>query len=207
MDGRPQAFEGRASGAVGTTKQLSKSRAKGTALSRAPAERRLGDRALPSQRLGALAVLAAQARGRASDTILHGCARLRSGARRLSRCRRRKAEVQEWRNPIFEDRYQRKGNQRQPRFRPLARRHAGAGQTGRDWPHADRGRTVRFDRIFEDAVVASGAGTKKLWLELLMSCGAGGRGDRMRLAKAPTRIDPVHLSSWPFPLAIGRRQV
>src|SRR6476660_806198 len=100
MDGRPQDFEGGSKGAVGAAKQLSQCRAKGTALSRTPAERRLGDRALPSQRFGALALLDAQTRGRASDTILHGFARLRSAARRLSRARRRKAGVQEWRDPV-----------------------------------------------------------------------------------------------------------
>ena len=52
-------------------------------LSRAPAERRLGDRAVPSQRLGAVAVLDAQAGGRASQAILPGRARLRSAAGRL----------------------------------------------------------------------------------------------------------------------------
>ena len=71
-------------------------------LSRAAAERRLGDRSLPSQRLGALAVLAAQARGRASEAVLPGRARLRSAAGRLSRTRRREAELQERRNHVFE---------------------------------------------------------------------------------------------------------
>src|SRR5436190_23377295 len=91
MDGRPQAFEGRASGAVGTTKQLSKSRAKGITLSRASAERRLGDRSLSSQRLGALALLAAQARGRAPHAILPRLPGLRSAAGRLWRARWREA--------------------------------------------------------------------------------------------------------------------
>src|SRR5437868_4268095 len=184
MDGRPHAFEGRASGAVGTTKQLSKSRAKGITLSRASAERRLGDRSLSSQRLGALALLAAQARGRAPHAILPRLPRLRSAAGRLWCARRREGELQQGRNPVFDDSQGRIGDPRQQRSRPLARGHAGSGQAGRDWPHAERGRTLRSDRIFEDAVVASGAGTKKLWLEVLMSCGAGGRGDRIRLAKA-----------------------
>ena len=54
-----------------------------TALSRAPAERRLGDRALSAQWFGALALLDAEARRRAPQAILHGRARLRSGAGRL----------------------------------------------------------------------------------------------------------------------------
>ena len=60
----------------------------GNLLPRPPAERRLGDRSLPAQRFGALALLDAQARGRASETILHGLARLRSAAGRLPRRRR-----------------------------------------------------------------------------------------------------------------------
>src|SRR2546430_7390119 len=165
MDGRPQAFEGRASGAVGTTKQLSESR-EGITLSRASAERRLGDRSLSSQRFGPLALLAAQARGRAPHAILPWLPRLRSAAGRLSRARRRESELQQGRNPVFDDSQGRIGDPRQQRSRPLARGHAGSGQAGRDWPHAERGRTLRSDRIFEDAVAASGA---MLWrLCLLM---------------------------------------
>ena len=77
---------------VGAAKQLSQSRRDTgeTALSRAAAERRLGDRALSAQRFGALALLDAQARGRASEAVLHGRARLRSGAGRIpGGCRRR----------------------------------------------------------------------------------------------------------------------
>ena len=64
-------------------------------VSRAPAQRRLGHRALPAQRIGALALLDAEPRGRAPQIVLHGWrSRLRSEAGRL-RGRRRWRELQD----------------------------------------------------------------------------------------------------------------
>ena len=86
----------------GSAKELSQSNhCEGGPLSRAPAERRLGHRSLPSQRFGSLALLDAHARGRATQTILHGLARLRSAAGWLSRGAGRSAKLQQGRNPVL----------------------------------------------------------------------------------------------------------
>ena len=84
--GQPEMAEGqRHQGAgdqrvLGRAQQLSQSGgvAGETALSRAAAERRLGDRSLSAQRFGALAVLDAEARGRASEAVLPRRAGFRS---------------------------------------------------------------------------------------------------------------------------------
>lgn len=128
----------------GPTKELSQSRT-GAAISRAPTERRLGDRSLPSQRLGSLALLAAQARGRASQTILHWLPRLRSARGRLSRGRQRCVELQQGRNPVLDNGVRPIADQRQQRSRPLARGNAGSRQARRHWPYTDRPRAVRSD--------------------------------------------------------------
>jgi hypothetical protein len=70
--------------ALGSPKKLSQPRER-PALSRPPAERRLGNGALPSQRIGALALVDADARSRTPEAILHGFSRFRSGAGWLPR--------------------------------------------------------------------------------------------------------------------------
>src|ERR1700676_4346579 len=130
--------------ALGRPSELSQYRvAKSRAISRAPAEWRLGDRSLPSQWFGALALLAAQARGRTSSKILHRRPRLRPRAGRLSRGRRRSAEMQQGRNPVLDDGTRNpalddetRPAARQQRARPLARR-SGFWRTRRRGPRAE----------------------------------------------------------------------
>jgi hypothetical protein len=75
--------------------------------------------------------------------------RLRPGAGRIPRRRRRSAEVQERRDAVFGHQPRRIAGQRQQRARPLAGGEAGNGHYR---PHADRRGALRSDRIFEDAV-------------------------------------------------------
>ena len=77
--------------------------AKEPRISRAAAERRLGDRALHPQRFGALAVLDADAAERAPDTVLHGRARLRSENGRVRRAGGRRRVMQDRPDPVLDD--------------------------------------------------------------------------------------------------------
>ena len=129
------------SGIVGPAKKLSQSGIR-TELSCPPAERRLGHRAVSAQRFGALAVLDAQARGRAPDEILHRRPRLRSRPGRLPRRRRRSALLQQGRKPVRDHGRRRQADPRQQRVGAFARGHAGAGQAWGDREDADRGRAV-----------------------------------------------------------------
>ena len=88
-------------GAVGRSQQLSQPRQEAE-ISRAAAERRLGDRALYSQRLGALAVLDAEARGRAPEAVLPRRAGFRSEGCRLPGGGRRRQVLQDRRNHVLE---------------------------------------------------------------------------------------------------------
>ena len=101
----------------------------GPALSRPPAERRLGDRALPAQRFSSLALLDAQPRGRATETILHGFSRLRSAAGRLSRRAPAKCQNARTGETLFSATPPRIAGRRQQRSRPLARGACRRGRT------------------------------------------------------------------------------
>jgi hypothetical protein len=123
-----------------------------TVVSGAAAERRLGYRALSPQRLGAVALLDAQAGRGAPDIVLHGQSRLRSERGRLPRGRQR-VVVQDRSNAIFSGEMVRHADLRQQRARPFLRGHAGSGQAGRHRAHVQGRRgTLRSDRVSEDVV-------------------------------------------------------
>src|ERR1035438_58344 len=88
MDERQPRFGRGSERALGSSKELSQPQEQPRdrpALSRPAAERRLGDRALPPKRFGAVTPLDADAGGAASQTILHGFSRFRSATGRLPR--------------------------------------------------------------------------------------------------------------------------
>src|ERR1700733_583983 len=122
MDGRSQRAGSQSPGTLGGfPKELSQSRhLEGAALSRTPLERRLGDGSLSAQRLGPLALLAAQSGSRASQTILLGLSRVRPTASRISRKCQRRPELRQRRDLVLDDGRGRIGDQRQQRPRPLA---------------------------------------------------------------------------------------